>query len=68
MMLCCCRACTNFTTKQISWVHLIREKYYSNGRLPNHTKKGSFWWRDNLKLLDSYKGLAAVIVGKWDTS
>ena len=23
-------------------------------------KKGSFWWRGNLKLLDSYKGMASV--------
>jgi hypothetical protein len=36
----------------IPWVHLVREKYYTNGRLPNHVKKSSFWWRDVLKLLD----------------
>lgn len=40
------------------WVHLVWEKHYRNGKLPNHTKKGSFWWRDTLKLLDAYKGMS----------
>ena len=31
-----------------------------NDKLPDHTKRGSFWWRDNLKLLDKYKGMALV--------
>jgi len=43
------------------WVQLVWELYYSNGTLPSITrKKGSFWWRDILKLLDSFKGLAMV--------
>jgi hypothetical protein len=29
--------------------------------------KGSFWWRDNLRLLNLYKGLARVFVGAGDT-
>jgi hypothetical protein len=33
-----------FNRADIPWVHLVWEKHYSNGRLPNHTKKGSFWW------------------------
>jgi hypothetical protein len=37
----------------IPWVHLVREKYYTNGRLPNHVKKSSFWWRDVLKVSPS---------------
>jgi len=28
-----------YNRTDIPWVHLIREKYYSNGRLPNHVKK-----------------------------
>jgi hypothetical protein len=28
--------------KDIPWVDLIWEKHYSNGKLPGHTKKGSF--------------------------
>jgi hypothetical protein len=41
-----------FNKKDIPWVHLVWEKNYSHGKLPGHTKKGSFWWRDILKLLD----------------
>ena len=40
-----------FNIMDIPWVHLVWDKYYSNGRLPNHIRKGSFWWRDVLKLL-----------------
>jgi hypothetical protein len=29
-----------FNKADIPWVHLVWEKYYSNDRLPNHTKKG----------------------------
>jgi len=37
-------------------------KHYSNGSLPNHTKKGSFWWRDIQNLLDKFKGMASISV------
>lgn len=36
------------------------EKYYENRKLPGDSKKGSFWWRDVLKLLDKFKGMARV--------
>lgn len=49
-----------FNKADIPWVHMIWEKYYKNGKLPNHTPKGSFRWRNVLKLLDRYKGLAIV--------
>jgi hypothetical protein len=45
----------------------LEKKCYSNGHLPNHTLKGSFWWRDNLRLLQKFKGLASAIVYKGDT-
>lgn len=51
-----------FNKADIPWVHLVWEKYYSNGRLPNQTKKGSFWWKDLLKLLDKFKGMASMAV------
>ena len=41
-------------------VNLVWEKHYRNGKLPSHIKKDSFWWRDNLKHLDSFKGMAMV--------
>jgi hypothetical protein len=44
-------------------VELIWDKHYRNGKLPSITvPKGSFWWRDTLKLLDKYKGLASVTI------
>jgi hypothetical protein len=39
------------------------EKYYNSGKLPNTSKKGSFWWKDILKLLTKFKGMAAVEIG-----
>lgn len=33
-----------FNRKDIPWVHLVWEKHYKNGKLPNHIKRGSFWW------------------------
>jgi len=47
----------------IPWVNLIWERHYSSGALPNSSNRvGSFWWKDFLKLLDSFKGLAMVNV------
>jgi hypothetical protein len=30
--------------------------------LPNHTLKGSFWWRDMLKLLGKFKSCSSVLI------
>ena len=49
-----------FNKKDIPWVSLVWEKHYSNGKLPNHIKKGSFWWRDVLKLLEPFKAFSVV--------
>jgi len=47
----------------IPWVHLLWACYYSNGNLPmTHVRKGSFWGRDSLKLLDQFKGMAPALV------
>lgn len=52
-----------FNRLGIPLVHLIWERHYSNGALSSaDRKKGSFWWQEILKLLDSYKGLASVTV------
>lgn len=47
-----------FTRADIPWVRLVWENYYSNGKLPGQQKMGSFWWRDIVKLLDKFKGIA----------
>ena len=49
-----------FVQGQAKIGHLIWEKHYANGKLPGRTKKGSFWWRDILKLLDKFKGMASA--------
>jgi hypothetical protein len=46
-----------FNREDIPWAHLIWKKYYANGKLPNHAKKGSFWWKDVPKLLDKFKAI-----------
>ena len=47
----------------IPWVNSIWERHYSSGALPTSSNRvGSFWWKDILKLLDSFKGLAMVNV------
>jgi hypothetical protein len=56
-----------YTKADIPWVRLIWENYYGNGKLPGQIKKGSFWWRDIVKLLDKYKNLASVLVAIGDT-
>lgn len=47
-----------FNKKDITWVNLVWEKHYKNGRLPGVVRKGSFWWRDTLKLLSNFKKMA----------
>jgi hypothetical protein len=32
-----------FNRQELPWVQLIWTKYYSNGKIPGQTKKGSFW-------------------------
>jgi len=51
----------------IPWVNLIWNTYYNDGSLPGQKKKGSFWWRDIVKLLDIYKKLASVKVADGTT-
>jgi len=46
-----------FNRDDLPWVSLIWEQYYGSGKLPGNSKKGSFWWRDVLKLLDKFKGM-----------
>ena len=53
-----------YNKAQVPWVQLVWDKYYSRNRLPVHSVnfKGSFWWRDILKLLSLFKDLAPVQV------
>jgi hypothetical protein len=56
-----------FNKQDLPWVNLIWMQYYSNGRVPGHTMKGSFWWKSILKLLNVYKGISQVEAGSGET-
>jgi hypothetical protein len=53
-----------FNRTNVPWVHLVWNRYYSDGKLSYQTTnfRGSFWWRDILKLLTSFKGMAMVSI------
>jgi len=51
-----------FNKIDIPWVHLVWEMIYSNGTPPTGNKNGSFWWRDVLKLLPEFKGMAMATI------
>lgn len=51
-----------FNRLDIPWINLVWEKYYKNGKLPSSIKKGSFWWRDNLKLVVKFRNFAMVSI------
>jgi hypothetical protein len=54
--------------KEVPWVKLIWNAHYSNGEVPHATKnKGSFWWRDVLKLVDLFRGIASCKIGDGST-
>lgn len=58
-----------FNKKDIPWVRLIWNTYYNEGKLPQSSKeKGSFWWKDVLKLCDLYRGIAKCVVGNGSTA
>jgi hypothetical protein len=49
--------------QNIPWVNLIWNSYYSNGKVPRASKeKGSFWWKDVLKLSVLFRGIASCKV------
>lgn len=39
-----------FNKEDIPWLSLVRESCYDSDNLPPQGRKGSFWWRDILKL------------------
>jgi hypothetical protein len=58
-----------FNKLAIPWVQLVWEHYYSRNNLPSRHRhfRGSFWWRDILKLLNSYKEMASVHIQNGST-
>ena len=45
-----------YSRADLPWVQLLWDKYYNQGTLPVIRKRGSFLWRDVLKLHDQFKG------------
>jgi hypothetical protein len=56
-----------FNKADLPWVHLIWNRYYSNGKMPTNTPKGSSWWWCMLMMLNQYKGMTQGIAGTGDT-
>jgi hypothetical protein len=53
-----------FNSLDIPWVQLVWNRFYADGRLPrpNSNPRRSYRWRDVLKQLDSFRGMAMVHV------
>jgi len=59
-----------FNKDTTPWVQLIWDKYYSGSKLLPSSDvpfRGSFWWRDILKSLNSYKNLATLTIRSGST-
>jgi hypothetical protein len=51
-----------YSKVDIPWVHLVWDNYYASGKLPGQRSKGSFWWKDIVKLITNFKGISSVTV------
>jgi hypothetical protein len=56
-----------YNKKDVQWVHLIWEKYYPSGVAHLRREKGSFWWKDIMRLHLKYRGVAIYSPNKGDT-
>jgi hypothetical protein len=57
-----------YNQKDVPWVKLVWNAHYQNGQIPHATTdKGSFWWKDLLKLCDMFRGISSCIVGNGST-
>jgi hypothetical protein len=51
----------------VQWVRLIWQKYYQNAVPHLAREKGSFWWKDILRLHVLYRGVAICLPSRGDT-
>lgn len=51
-----------FNKSNIPWVNIIWSSHYRNGGIHFPRKVESFWWRDVLKTMITYKGFSRVVV------
>jgi hypothetical protein len=53
-----------YNKKDLPWVDLLWFAHYQD-KVPHEEKLcGSFWWRDVMKQVDNFRGVAAVIHGQ----
>jgi hypothetical protein len=57
----------SFNKADLPWVKLIWSQYYSNGKVQGIVRKGSFWWKSIVKLLNKYKGIAQAELGSGES-
>jgi hypothetical protein len=57
-----------YSRKNMPWVRLIWNAHHPSGEVPHASKnKGSFWWRDVMKLVDLFRGIASCRIGDGST-
>lgn len=56
-----------YRKEELQWVNLNWQRYYSNEVPHLAREKGSFWWKDILRLHYKYRGVAVCIPNKGDT-
>jgi hypothetical protein len=56
-----------YNKADIPWVSLLWDSYYAES-VPHATKLcGSFWWRDVFKLVEDFRALSSVKLGRGDS-
>jgi hypothetical protein len=56
-----------YNQDEIPWVQLVWDAHYVNKVSHAEDLCGSFWWRDVLKLVDNFCGVASVKLGTGST-
>jgi hypothetical protein len=56
-----------YRKEKVQWVSLVRGKYYTDEVPHLAREKGSFWWKDLLRLHVLYRGVACCNPNKGDT-
>jgi hypothetical protein len=56
-----------YRKENVQWVKLIWQKYYATEVPHMAREKGSFWWKDILRMNVQYRGVASCIPNKGDT-
>jgi hypothetical protein len=51
-----------FNTHKLPWVSLVWNNHYKSGIVPSSKKVGSFWWKDVLKTLNTFKGISKATI------